>query len=603
MYSAKVNMKIIKNDILEAVFQIDENYAVVSGDERIYQLLGDNTLYSFNKMIHPDDLKGFENYIESDEIGEPYIARCLIKDKLFRWISFYKMSINHNGMKRLVEIKAQNIVAVCDRFDDYFRKIVKYRNIMNQIKDKQFEYNFETGFITIYCYTNNKSEIIEKDSLKDWKNRMLRLGFVEDSAVDSFDMLCSNIENGMDSFSLTFETSLMSKGERKDTLNFRGQTVKDGSKKILVVGLISELGFRMTDKQILVTSEEGTKDSATGVLNKKTVQNRIRDIIKKSKDNQHDELMYLVIMDVDDFKRVNDTYGHYFGDEVILEFAQTLKRTVGDRGIVGRIGGDEFLALVKDIDTVDDLKIIMKTVRKTLEVKMADKQPGYHFTISAGASRVGKDADNFDDLFKIADATLYIAKGKGKDRYIIFDREKHGAFLKETLKNGHTVYSGGFMKPMEKFEMAAKLIIAAEHKGKEAIGEVFYELMDKLNIHGITVYQGNDCHRVLSVGHYQNVIEDAGYICDEHYISTFNEYGIKKVNNVASFAVDFPEIFQKFTGSNICSTLQILSGKQPEIKGMFQFDTFGENRRKWNDDDINVVKMVVIALEDVFAEV
>ena len=51
-------MKIIKNDILEAVFQIDENYAVVSGDERIYQLLVDNTLYSFNKMIHPDDLKG-----------------------------------------------------------------------------------------------------------------------------------------------------------------------------------------------------------------------------------------------------------------------------------------------------------------------------------------------------------------------------------------------------------------------------------------------------------------------------------------------------------------------------------------------------------------
>lgn len=602
MYSARVNMQYDKNDVIEAVFQLDENFRVVSGDERIYQLLGDNTMYTMSQLLHPDDLDGFRCYMESGDMNEPYLARCLVKNQMFRWLLLQKINITNGKMKRLVEVKAQNVVAVCERFDSYFMKMKKYRTAINQIKDKMFEYDFNTGFITIYCYVNNRSEIIEKDYIGDWKNRMLRLGYVEDQTRDQFEMLCNNMQNGADSFSLTFETSMMSKGERKDTINFRGQTIQEGSKKILVMGLITEIGTRMKDKQILITSDEGSKDSATGVLNKKTIQNEITDAINKAKATYTKNPLFMIIMDIDDFKRVNDTYGHYFGDEVILTFAQTLKQVVGERGLVGRVGGDEFLVLLKDVESEDAVKVILKSIRTSLSVILEEKQPGYHFTISAGIARYNKDADNYDDLFKTADAALYIAKGKGKDRYIIYDEEKHGDFLRETSRNGHIVYSGGFMKPMEKFDMAAKLMIRIGHQGKESMGEVLYELMDKLNIHGITVYMGCQLKKEFSLGHYQNTIDCADYVLETAYLNLFDEYGINKINNISSLAVDFPDRFRQFKGCNICSALQIFVGRSGEIHGMFQFDTFGENRRKWNDDDVNVVRMVVTALEDVLAE-
>ncbi|MDO5403158.1 MAG: hypothetical protein Q4F11_06940, partial [Eubacteriales bacterium] len=234
-----------------------------------------------------------------------------------------------------------------------------------------------------------------------------------------------------------------------------------------------------------------------------------------------------------------------------------------------------------------------------------EKQAGYHFTISAGISMFGTDADEFDELFKIADAALYIAKGKGKDRLIIYDKDKHGEFLRDTLKHGHILYREGFMKPMEKYDIASKLIIQAEHGGENEVEPVLSELVDKFNIHEITVYYGKNVHKVLSVGHNQNTIENADYIFKNNYLETFDEYGIKKINNVASLAIDFPETFKLFKSSNICSSLQVLIGdkdNQNQEIGMLQFDIFGENRRKWNDDDINVVKMVVKAVEDIFVK-
>ncbi|MDO5402284.1 MAG: GGDEF domain-containing protein, partial [Eubacteriales bacterium] len=363
-------MEVLEKDVVEAVFQLDEDYEIISGDERIYQLLGDNTMYAFNKLIHPDDCEAFESYIKSEDSKGPHIARCLVKNNHFRWLLFYKKNTVESNLKKLYEIKIQNVVAIGNKFDEYFMKMRKYRGAINLMKEKLFDYDFNTGVITIYCYINNRSEIIEKDFLPDWKKRMLRLGFVSKDSEEPFEMLCNNIEKGSDSFSLTFETSLMSKGERKDTLNFKGQTIKEGTEKLLVTGIISELGSRMTEGQVLVKSETGIMDSATGVLNKKTVQDEITDIIDKARNSDSKELMYLVIMDIDDFKKVNDTYGHYFGDEVVLEFAQTLKQAIGERGLVGRVGGDEFLALIKDVDSEEDVRLILKAVRKSLAFKL-----------------------------------------------------------------------------------------------------------------------------------------------------------------------------------------------------------------------------------------
>lgn len=103
-----------------------------------------------------------------------------------------------------------------------------------------------------------------------------------------------------------------------------------------------------------------------------------------------DHSMYLMVWDIDDFKQVNDTYGHYFGDEVIKHLATELNRAVANRGLVGRIGGDEFLVLLKEANGEDTLRSLLKAVRKKLKVDLAQEKPDYEFSASIGISQYGK---------------------------------------------------------------------------------------------------------------------------------------------------------------------------------------------------------------------
>ena len=117
-----------------------------------------------------------------------------------------------------------------------------------------FEYNHHTGIFTIYCYVNNRSEIIEKDDLKAWEERMMRLGFIDEKQQAAFRQLCDNIQAGSESFATTLRTTLMSKGERMDVLRFRGQTIYNGEERVLTIGLMTEQGNRMTGTDILLDS-------------------------------------------------------------------------------------------------------------------------------------------------------------------------------------------------------------------------------------------------------------------------------------------------------------------------------------------------------------
>ena len=167
---------------------------------------------------------------------------------------------------------------------------------------------------------------------------------------------------------------------------------------------------------IVEIADELTMDSLTKVYNKKTITEYAQKLVKKEKINR----VSIVILDVDYFKQVNDRYGHLYGDKVLTRVAKKLKEVVGEDGVVGRIGGDEFIVLIKDV-TVEELRIMLKAMRKGLKVSLAQKQPEYMFSTSIGIAQFGKDGSDFETLFKIADAALYIAKEKGKDRYIIYD--------------------------------------------------------------------------------------------------------------------------------------------------------------------------------------
>ena len=576
----------------EVEFTLDDRYVVKIGDERFYNLMGETMLSAFNGLVHPDDVTTFEQFINSDMSAEYCVVRCLIKNGAYRWMLLLKKKIYNVGSDRMVQLIAQDIIVISNDFDMYYHRVRKYRALMNVIEEKIFEYDPETRMLTIYCYRNNKSEIFERMDLIEWRDACINKGYVTDDDVIHFEALCTSMLSGMSSFTVKFSSSIMSRGERVDNLVFNGQALMIESDKRLTVGVISEPDKRTRVVQEHPDMDEAKLDSATGIYNKKAITDMITEEINKAAGENKNIQMYLMILDIDNFKSVNDSYGHYFGDEVIKSFADSLRISVGGRGLVGRIGGDEFMVLLKDV-SVEEVRIMLKSMRKGLKMLLAQKQPEYLFSTSIGISQFSKDGTDFETLFKIADAALYIAKEKGKDRYIIYDYDKHGNILADMKHD--IAFGNEFMKPMAKYELAANIVMKVS-LGQIKIMDVLSEITDKLNIHGISIFTGNDMKCIYSTGHYKIKVENASYIYKDGYESHFDEYGINCVNNIASLTINFPEAFGRLRDNNICSFVQMKTMGSDDQEYMVEFDIFGINRRKWSDIDIAMLRMIVLGM-------
>ncbi|MBQ9008949.1 MAG: GGDEF domain-containing protein [Clostridia bacterium] len=173
---------------------------------------------------------------------------------------------------------------------------------------------------------------------------------------------------------------------------------------------ISEYGIR----QLL--------DPLTGVVSRGFMMDYVRELIREGTP------FTFAIVDLDNFKFINDTYGHHAGDLVLTEVARSLREYLSDRGVVGRFGGDEFLF----VDLVDraydekkrfmnDMYVDGRVLRRNISIE--GNEP--FITATVGCATYPDNADTFETLFETIDKTLYRGKTKGRNCYIIYVEEKH----------------------------------------------------------------------------------------------------------------------------------------------------------------------------------
>ncbi|MDN6194289.1 MAG: sensor domain-containing diguanylate cyclase [Alkalibacterium sp.] len=151
------------------------------------------------------------------------------------------------------------------------------------------------------------------------------------------------------------------------------------------------------------------KDELTGIRNRRAV---IRELKTHLLDSAvKDKKLAVSMIDIDDFKQLNDTKGHVFGDYVLKEIAKTLERTLGKKGIVGRYGGEEFLILLPD-SSKDAAQQFLENCRAAIETNEFLKQEA--ITISGGYTFYTQG--DYEDVIKEADKNLYQSKASGKNK-------------------------------------------------------------------------------------------------------------------------------------------------------------------------------------------
>lgn len=182
------------------------------------------------------------------------------------------------------------------------------------------------------------------------------------------------------------------------------------------IGIISNIDEEHRASENLLKRAE--RDSLTDLYNKKSAFERINRYIANMEAN---EKAAMFIIDVDDFKLINDSYGHQFGDVVLQEVAGVLKRMFRSNDVISRIGGDEFMIFMQEVRNekivLDRAKLINTALHKAVSNLASDCIP----TASIGVVFYPDGGTTPEELFKNCDLALYKTKYNGKDSFAIFD--------------------------------------------------------------------------------------------------------------------------------------------------------------------------------------
>ena len=169
-----------------------------------------------------------------------------------------------------------------------------------------------------------------------------------------------------------------------------------------------------TKKELLFSEYRASHDIMTGLWNKTSGMDQVRNCLENMLEN---DAAVLGFVDIDNFKFVNDTYGHGTGDFWIREIAAALQEMCGSSDIACRYGGDEYILFLQNIGNLDDLTERIEGFRKKVHDKAAEREQDVHCSI--GLYQVKGAGKKLAECVIIADGLLYQAKKNGKDTYVI----------------------------------------------------------------------------------------------------------------------------------------------------------------------------------------
>ncbi|MFT7860553.1 MAG: diguanylate cyclase [Sulfurimonas sp.] len=167
-------------------------------------------------------------------------------------------------------------------------------------------------------------------------------------------------------------------------------------------------------------------DSLTELMNRKYLLKRMSEELSRSK--RHNFLNAFLFIDLDDFKNINDTYGHHIGDQLLQHVAYSLRDSIRECDMVARISGDEFAVVLLDIDSGhrELIEVVTRVAKKILTQlnREIEIESNKIFVSSSIGVRIFPQTpdDNAEQIIQDADSAMYLAKNSGKNRFIIFDQ-------------------------------------------------------------------------------------------------------------------------------------------------------------------------------------
>lgn len=573
----------------------DDKYNIFVSNKSFTSYLGSEELRSFKitDYIHPDDVESFKKFVEDKSFtGGEEVFR--LKKKNNGWHYNVVRIHTEKGMvenRRNIGVEIIDINESVGDYETAMDSLSRVRLLMSLTDEFAFIYDKVTNMFKMFKYDRFNRIILYDMDIDQWKREMLSKSYVKYDEKAMLDTLVLNMKTYADSFSIKMNCAIRTQSDIFEAVRFIGTVHNESSGNKIIVGRVvsdESVGHASTAMEIM---NELQYDSLTGVYNKKT----ITEYAKKRISEEKEKRIVIAILDVDHFKSVNDTFGHLYGDKVLARVGGRLKEIVGEDGVIGRIGGDEFMIVFNGLDDDQVLRGMLRAIRTQIKWEFAEDFENLSITCSIGASIFPVNGRDYEDLFKKADCCLYIAKEKGRDRYVFFRDEMHRASY-EAMLNQNQLNAMKNPREIRELKNVASFMENAMTDSRKAILDAMRHMKDTFGIDNINIYYGEGMKKVYSFGSDIPEAKDAMYVFSEEFQKLMGENErFMQIGFADTFSDITPDFCGRMKAERIASTIQCYIGDKRNIKGLVTFNKCRE-ASQWANYEIDCARIFAAVL-------
>ncbi len=253
--------------------------------------------------------------------------------------------------------------------------------------------------------------------IEDYQKTMHGWNLVHPDDWGIFDAYCESMDRGEEHFQ--YDIRQVTDESMFVWLRYVGETVFDRQHRpVKVVGKTLDVSQEKRSNEEL--RQMAQRDSLTGLYNKEMTKQLISQYMENFQRGEAEDGGIFFIVDVDDFKNVNDTWGHLYGDFVLKQVANILTVSSSHGDIVGRIGGDEFCLFAKMRSSREEAQEIAQRIH--FKAQNTQMKEDMELKLSIGIARFPGDADVYEELYRKADLALYASKRSGKNNFHFYEK-------------------------------------------------------------------------------------------------------------------------------------------------------------------------------------
>ena len=552
--------------------KIDNNtYDVISANTAFYAFVGDRIYSSFDQLMSKEDADRLADFISADK--EAVLTMISADDSPVNFMAAFSTP---DG-KTATDIRLVLLDGILERERQVISQVNKKNSILDLYGDYYFDYDVANDNVRVYVADRFEQNILSA-SFAEFERKLSERA--DESNINEVNRLTDALKNGTARFEFNISGDILGIKETAYTL-FKGSSCYEEGSYVYCTGYI-HLWSERSSNSAENNKHAVERDYLTGVLTKAEITNLAINTIDVKKISD----ITLAIIDIDYFKKVNDEHGHMLGDVVLKSVASIIKNEVRDGGVVGRFGGDEFLVIFYNAYDMETMRERLRSIKNGVASSSVKSESGEDIavTLSIGCAAYPKDADNYEDLFFLADFCLYRAKEKGRNRYIIYSKDKHGTMeeIKNTKMSVNTLNSRGDMSP-------AELVCAMQDRfytGQDCpLDTLLDDIAVNMNIQRVMLYAGENCELVGMAGGSRlskatiNATKD--YIKMPELVKMYDDTGVVAVDNARKFETTCPELYEKLIAQDIMSFVHIRFKDKNGTDAVLSFE-YVKSIMNWN---------------------